>query len=38
MFGFTQWNFLGEPAYRWALFTVMMIMFLVAMGAVLRHM
>ena len=31
-------QFLGEPAYRWAVFTVMMLLFLVVMGAILRHM
>lgn len=36
--GVTGWQFLGEPAYRWAMFTAMIILFLIAMGAILRHM
>lgn len=32
------WQFLNEPAYRWLIFVGMMLAFLVAWGAVLRHM
>lgn len=30
--------FLNEPAYRWAIFVVVMMLFLAAMGGILRHM
>jgi hypothetical protein len=32
------WQFLNEPAYKWGIFTGMMLMFLFAWGVVLRHM
>lgn len=31
-------QFLGEPAWRWALFVVMMTLFMWAWAGVLRHM
>lgn len=34
----TGWTFLNEPAYRWFLFVLMMTLFLIVMGAILRHM
>lgn len=41
--GFTQWpvvswTFLDEPAYRWAMFVVMLTIFIGAWNEVLRHM
>lgn len=33
-----NWRFLDEPAYRWALFLIMVGLFLGVWGEVLRHM
>lgn len=33
-----NWRFMDEPAYRWAIFVIMMGFFLGAWGNVLRHM
>ena len=35
---FWQWNFLQEPAYRWALFFIMLSLFLGVWAEVQRHM
>lgn len=36
--GIFSTQFLGEPAYRWALFVIIMGLFLAAWSGVLRHM
>jgi hypothetical protein len=36
--GIATWQFLGEPAWRWGIFTGMVIAFMIAWSGVLRHM
>lgn len=38
MLKFWNWSFLQEPAYRWALFFIMLFLFLGVWREVLRHM